>query len=303
MAYTYTLPITAFMNDKVDVESFQQEVNALGLVSAALQAIHTHATDVNLIFDVEPSAVDKAAVDGAAAAHDGESPAQIAILDLVPSIDKDRDVRVIDYKTGLDTRLHKVVKTMYRGEVREVDYYVDETEAELVLSVKVYADEACTTLGYSRTVLGQPIERWTKRTWFRKGGEVGAEKVTHKVYTHDFVAQMSEGVRRRTNVIDKLSVDVLRGHLFNTAVDPMNPTNEEMQASYVVVTGYMDKYEAGITTFIRAARNDFLTPPDNPNVTDDTEPWLDFSLTAMGYPTGWTIRTLILESVKNISDE
>jgi hypothetical protein len=302
MAYTYTLPITAFLNDKVDVESFQQEVDALGLSSAVLEAIHTHATDVNLIFDVEPSAGDKAAVDGAAAVHDGESPAQIAILDLVPSIDQSRDVRVIDYKTGLDTRLHKVVKTMYRGEVREVDYYVDETEAELVLSVKVYADEACTTLGYSRTVLGQPIERWTKRTWFRKDGEVGAEKITHKVYTHDPAAQMAEGIRRRSNTIDKLSVDVLRAYVFTTAVDPMNPTDVELATAYQVVTAYMDKYEAGVTTFIRVGRNDFLTPPESPNVTDDTDPWLDNSVEPMGYPTGWTIRTIMLESIKNISE-
>jgi hypothetical protein len=113
---------------------------------------------------------------------------------------------------------------------------------------------------------------------------------------------MNEGFRRRQNQIDKLSVDVLQAYVFNTAVDPMNPTQAELEAAYDAVTAYVDKYEGGVTTFVRAGRNDFLTPPDDPNVTDDTETWLDYPVTAMGYPEGWTIRTIVLESVKNINE-
>ena len=306
MSYTYTLPITAFLNDQVAVNIFHGEVEALGLASAALQGIATHehdaGTDVNVIFDVEPDASDKAAVDAAAAAHDGEDEADLAITDLLAESDKGRDVRSVNYKTGLTTRLHKVVSNMYRGEVREVDYYTDETETELVLSVGVYADETLTTLGYLRNVVGSPVERWTRRTWYRKDGTPGFTKVTHKVYTHDPAAQMREGIRRRTNIIDKLSVDVLQSYVFTTAVDPMNPTEAEMTDAYDVVTAYMDKYEAGVTTFIRVGRHDFTVPPASPNITDDTEPWLDNSVEAMGYPAGWTIRTIMLESIKNISE-
>ena len=306
MSYTYTLPITAFLNDQVAVNIFHGEVEALGLASAVLQGIATHehdeGTDVNVIFDVEPDASDKAEVDAAAAVHDGEDEADLAITDLLVEVDKGRDVRVVDYKTGLIERLHKVVTNVYRGEVREVDYFVDATEADLVLSVKVYADEACTTLGYSRNSLGSPVERWTRRTWYRKDGSVGVTKTTHKVYTHDPAAQMREGMRRRTNVIDKMSIDVLQAHVFTTATDPMSPTDLELATSYNVVTEYMDKYEASVTTFIRTGRHDFTEPPDNPNITDDTESWLDNDVEAMGYPAGWTIRAILLESIKNISE-
>lgn len=214
------------------------------------------------------------------------------------------DHRVIDYKAGLINRLHKVITQMYRGEVREVKYYTDDTETTLVLVVRICSDADCTSLGYVRNALGAPVERWTERTWYREDTTAHADKkVTKKVYSHDPVAQMTEGLRRRQNQIDKLSVDILQAHVATTAVDPLNPTEAELEASYDTVTAYNDKYEAGITTFVRVGRNDFLTPPDSPNVTDDTETWLDNSVTPIGYPEGWTIRTIVLESVKNISED
>lgn len=78
MAYTYTLPITAFKNDRVVPSVFQLEIEALELQSATIKAIstdeHDAGIDVNMIFDVEPDAADKAAVDTAALEHEGEIP-------------------------------------------------------------------------------------------------------------------------------------------------------------------------------------------------------------------------------------
>ena len=228
---------------------------------------------------------------------------RLVLQDFVSLSDLNRDFRTIDYKTGLIGRLHKVTRTVYRGEVRAVDYYTDDTKSRLVLSVEIFADEACTIPGYERNVLGQPIQRWTRRRWFRRDGTPHPDdKVTHKVYSHDAEAQMAEGVRRRQNTIEKLSVDVLTSYAVTTAVNPMAPTDAEMATAYEVVTEYIDKYASGVTTFIRVGRNAFLYPPASPNITDDTGAWLDNSVTPLGYPAGWTIRTIMLESIKNISE-
>ncbi len=246
----------------------------------------------------EMNQTEKDAVDAAETAQANEA---LVLSDYLGSGQSMFDFRSVDYKTGLTSRLHKVITTMYRGELREVNYFTDSTETTLVLSVKVFADESLTTPGYSRNTLGQPLERWTERTWYKKTGEAHTDKkVTHKVYFHDPIAQMKEGLRRRQNQIDKLSVDILKAYIGTEAVDPMNPTQAELDTAYDVVTSYNDKYEGPLTTFIRVGRNDFLTSPASPNVTDDTETWLDNSVTPLGYPAGWTIRTIITDSVKNI---
>lgn len=74
--YTYTLPITAFKNDRVVPSVFQDEIAALDLQSATVDSVSTSdaSADVDLIFDVEPSVEDKATVGTAAAAHEGNLP-------------------------------------------------------------------------------------------------------------------------------------------------------------------------------------------------------------------------------------
>lgn len=297
---------TDFPNDIFNDEKLEQQIASDESIAATLnfigssEDVEAGTTTVSFNFDVDLTAPEQTALDTIVANHDGQPFPPLAISQFTLS---EADHRTIDYKTGLTARLHKVISTMYRGEVRVVDYYTDETETTLVLKVRMCSDENCEALGYVRTSLGQPVERWTERVWYREDGEAHPDKkVTHKVYVHDPVSQMNEGIRRRQNQIDKLSVDVLNAYVFTTAVDPMNPTQEEIDAAYNAVTTYVDKYEADITTYIRSARNDFLTPPHDPNVTDDTEEWLDNDVTGMGYPAGWTIRTIILESVKNISE-
>lgn len=296
--FAYDKPFKDVLNHKL-----QAEINANPSVSPLCECIHCDegANFVRFVFDIEPNATEKAIVNGL---YDEHSPVEndLVLSAFVPSSSR-MDHRVIDYKSGLLSRLHKVVSSMHRGELREVKYFTDESETELVIVVKVYADEELTTPGYSRTTLGQPIERWTERTWYRGDGSPHpSKKVTHKVYSHDPVAQMSEGFRRRQNQLDQLSVDILRAYVGTTAADPMNPTQAELDAAYDAVTTYNDKYSRELTTFVRVGRNDFLTPPASPNVTDDTETWLDNSVTPLGYPAGWTIRTIILESVKNITE-
>ena len=77
MPYDYVKPIVGyFMNDKVVPSSFQKEIEALELASATIDSINADddADECTMVFDVEPDAADKAAVDGAAAAHAGVLP-------------------------------------------------------------------------------------------------------------------------------------------------------------------------------------------------------------------------------------
>lgn len=242
--------------------------------------------------------------------YDHDSPGLVALLpesplamaSLIAPEDANKDFRTINYKSGLIGSLHKVRADKYRGEMRVFDYYTDASKTTLVLRVQIYADADLTVLGYDRTDLGSPIQRWTKRTWYREDGTPHpSTKVTHKVYAEP-EAQMEESERRRTNQVRKLKLDVLQAYVFNTAVDPMNPTAGEIQAAYEAITVYMGKYGDEVSLFIEAGRNDFLTPPASPNVTDDVEAWLDYDVSAMGYPPTWTIRKIILESVKNINE-
>lgn len=295
-----------------DMSGFKAAVVADETITKTFGYICTHEQDeeheescIEVTFEQALDAPEEAQLDQLITDYSVEPTAEspLAIESLLDEGQKSGDFRVVDYKAGLLARLHKVVTEMYRGELREVRYYTDESESTLAIVVRVCSDEDCTQLGYVRNSLGSPVERWTERTWYREDGTVHPDKkITKKVYSHDAISQMTEGFRRRQNQIDKLSVDILQAYVATTAVDPQNPTGAEMQAAYDAVTSYNDKYEAGITTFIRVGRNDFLTPPDSPNVTDDTETWLDNSVTPLGYPEGWTIRTIVLESVKNIND-
>lgn len=296
----YTRPIANTANNAVSCPLLAKELQAAGL-SDELAQVSEVASDVVVETYPDLSAEQIATMDSTITAHTAiESPLVIESM-MAPS--QSGDHRTVDYKSGLLSRLHKVIESMYRGEVREVRYYTDETETTLALVVRVCSDADCTALGYVRNSLGAPIERWTERTWYREDGTAHPDKkVTKKVYSHDAVAQMSEGLRRRQNQVDKLSIDILQAYVGTTAVDPQNPTAAELEAAYDAVTQYNDKYEGPLTTFVRVGRNDFLTPPSSPNVTDDTETWLNNDVSALGYPAGWTIRTIILESVKNISD-
>lgn len=211
-------------------------------------------------------------------------------------IDPVADPTVIDYKTGLKQRLHKVIKTRFRGEVREVDYYTDESMSTLVISVQVYADDSLTILGYSRDPLGLVIERWTKRTWWKEDDTPGKIKVTHKTYSHDANEQMNEGRRRRTNVVNSLTLQVLNMLVATSAANPMAPTIAEIQAAESLGLEFMSDYSSQISSYISGGN---LTWVGTPGVGDDPRSWLDNNVVAYGW-TGPTIRDEIQSTMVEI---
>ena len=212
-----------------------------------------------------------------------------------------RDIRTVNYKSGLLGRLHKKLTSWFRGELREVEYYADDTETNLVLVVQVFADSDLTTPGYARDGSGLAQERWTKRTWKRTDGTDGTVKTTHKRYDHDKPTQQKEGRRRRQNVIDALELEVLPMLVATTAVNPASPTQAEIDAAEVIGVAYIKKYSDDISDYIRTGDLSFKTSPASPNITDDTETWLDDSVVAYGW-TGPTIRDEMLGALKEIDE-
>lgn len=202
------------------------------------------------------------------------------------------DHRQLDYKTGLIRRLYKKVTVIYRGELRCVEYFDDQAMTDRILKVDVV---------YVRGPTGLAQERTTTRSWYREDGSIHEDtKVTHKVY--DNLHAMMEGHRRRKNVIDKLTLDVLMLLVATTAVDPQNPTLQELQDAEATGVAYISKYGSALDLYIRTGDLSFKVAPATPNITDDTETWLDTDLEPIGYPAGYTIRDVFLDSLKTIEE-
>jgi hypothetical protein len=246
----------------------------------------TCPTDAGHTIDMDASAI----VETASTAQD------FAISSLLEE-DESRDVRVIDYKSGLLSSLHKVIKTRFRGEVREVDYYLDDTETTKVLSVQIFSDSGLTTLGYSRSSSGLAIERWTKRTWYLENGSAGTTKVTHKRYDHDSVEQMTEGRRRRTNIINSLTISVLNMIVATTAINPASPTQGEIEAAEALGSIFVESYSSKISTYFRTGD---LSWVGSPGIGNDSTSWLNNNVIAYGW-TGPTIRDEIQAALVDIN--
>ena len=110
-----------------------------------------------------------------------------------------KDVRTINYKTELITRLKKKLKFV-RGVLTRVDYYSFDAvqnengtfkDEDRILQVKMY---------YKRDSLGRAISRTTVRKYVLNGSSKfgGDVKITHKDYNR--TESLQEGIRRRSNI-------------------------------------------------------------------------------------------------------
>jgi hypothetical protein len=171
---------------------------------------------------------------------------------------------------------------MYRGEVREVHYTNPSDYSDVMLKV---------TVTYTRAPNGLVLSRIVTRTWVCEDGtDHPDQKITSKDYSPDPVHQMQEGIRRRENVINQLTIQVL-GMLMaiRTAGDP--------SAAEVLGATFMMTLESYTTNFIRTGDNQTIRGV----VMTDTTEWLDDDLTALGMP-GVTIRYVIYDSLAGIMD-
>ena len=286
MSRTYLYDQDDFLNKAVNANKLTEQVEASATIEKTLEGIIVERDGNYLTCKITFSGVlttpEKAALDGIAAAHDGLPVSALWLDDFLPNGYADH--RAVDYKTGLLSRLYKVLHSVFRGEVREVRYYTDATKNDLVLKVEVV---------YTRTSNGLATSRTTTRTWYRRDGTPHPlTKVTLKEY--DDLMQMQEGKRRRGNVVDQLTLDVLMMLV-------VTETGGDIPAAEAIGMVYMGKYSVALSNYVRTGDMSFKVPPASPNITDDTEDWLDNDLALIGMP-GVTIRMAILNSLKGIMD-
>jgi hypothetical protein len=131
------------------------------------------------------------------------------IDELVTDDLKGTDPRNINYKTQLVNALFPK-RTFDKGHLIKVEYYKEHdiptnTFTGLVLTVDVVYDMTNAETYQSSEKVN---ERTTTRTWRRRNGKMNSTKVTKKHYS-DITLQREEGKRRRTNIFNLVSVDLV----------------------------------------------------------------------------------------------
>lgn len=252
-------------------------------------------TEILFFFDQALDVGETTAFDAAVAAFTGV-PAELKVKDHMATVGG-QDHRQIDYKTGLISRLHRKIDSddstfWHYGEVRKVEYYSDIAFTDLVISVVIeYVRNPDGTLLIQNpdAVWGDSdfIGRRVTRTWYRKDGTAHPDtKVTYKTYNKSDTSE--EGERRRSNVIKDLKVTIL---------GLLTATGHARDDGVV----YIDKYDQELNTYERTDDLSWKTS-GTPNITSDTEPWLDADLEPLGYPAGTTTRAIILSKLGQVTD-
>lgn len=266
-----------------DIGRLHDEIVAAELASATIDGVTGPAVGPFIVSsDVAYDVNDEAAIDALVAAHNGAE----HTLKIARYADID-DHTTHDYTAGLHQRLHKVVQTMFRGEVRSVDYFdmtgvladPDPATWDCVLMVAVV---------YTRDATGLATSRETTRTWCQEDGSPHpVNKVTHKIYSN-FEA-MGEGTRRRQNVIEDVSLTLVGLLLYSGAAS-------DYADAVAKGTSFTSMYDSEINNYVRVGSDEL----DTAVLADTTTTWLDQDLTALGYPGGTTIRDVIDGEIDDI---
>ena len=186
----------------------------------------------------------------------------------------------VDYKRMLDVRLHPVITNVFKGEVREITFYesvtVDPTTGVQTGVNPVVKEEYV----YTRNADKIAQSRVMTITWFLKDGtEHPDTKVRNKVYTNE--QAISEGVTRRTNIIDFMQIPLL-GQLMATV--PCTYADAVDQGGL-----FFEKYVVEVETYKFSPRQQTL---QNAIAADTEFAWLDNDIGG-----GFTIRDYIIDQL------
>lgn len=167
----------------------------------------------------------------------------------------------LDYKRELSQSLYPK-RTMVQGEIQLVEWYSDSALTDLVLKVEI---------SYNRDSLGFAIDRTTTRTWINEDGTEQADtKVTHKRYDINPYEQLEEGQRRRTNLANNLSLQVLGG-----MVAALSGTHTAEQATQLG-RDFLLQHSVAWAEFVKSSHQQILTDVALPDATHDV--WLDLEI-------------------------
>ena len=175
-----------------------------------------------------------------------------------------------NYVIGLTTKLHPK-RTLIKGELKEISWYADDSETDLILKVDV---------DYNRDSLGFALSRTTTRTWYREDGTAHPDqKITSKTY--DDLDQINEGVRRRGNLHKALQKPILGMMLLTiqgkTATDIVQDGRDFLKYYQNDFNAFVDESHKGVLDLISA---------------DTIHTWLDNDIGG-----GLTIRMYILDAL------
>ena len=185
----------------------------------------------------------------------------------------------INYKTGLTIRLHPM-RTFVKGVLIEVCYHLNASknsdgsvsyDEPIIREQFEYVRDAA-TFAQSRI---QTIE------WYDENGEIGPDK-KELVKVYEPVEGITEGVRRRTNVIDQLKID-----LIGLALGTGNAAN--VPVAIGLGREIFDQLVKEIQAYIET--NDFALATALQNV--DLFPWLNSIIPG----TPITVRAYILDAI------
>lgn len=142
-----------------------------------------------------------AALDNLVSMHQGQDKPYHKIYDLVREGVKDKDFRDIDYTVELIQPLYPK-RTFYKGELRLVEWFSDSELTNKILRVEI---------AYVRDYFGFAVSRTTVRKWVLSNEQYCTEvKVTEKKYTINTIDQITEGKRRRENIVNGVQLPTLQ---------------------------------------------------------------------------------------------
>lgn len=181
----------------------------------------------------------------------------------------------LDYKKGLNTRLHPK-NTFEKGEMKLREYYATATpnpDGSINFTDLVLKEEN----DYTRDVAGFAISRQQTISWYRDDSTWGPDqKITLKYY--DGIDKIQEGQTRRGNLVDSLMMDAANMLIYNETVarrtalaDPnYDLTAEEIETQIQRGRALMTEYEDFFSAFVQHSDKEIITKIDTDPQTTHT---------------------------------
>lgn len=195
----FTYNISETVNSRLNIQKINSQLYKVGLDSKVMSI---QVLDTSFILFMDDS-VAKADIDLIVANHDGNPVALAKILRYVPEEEQGAAIHTINFKKGLNTRLHNK-KTWVFGRLLKEEFYpfggdlttVDTSDLILQISYDYSFNEVTREANY----------RLEKIIWFDEENSIVSEKLQPKIYTgHE---GMGEAKTRRANIIDALKHDL-----------------------------------------------------------------------------------------------
>ncbi len=265
----------------IDAAQLAVEVVASGITTPLDYInIDPDTSAVDVIFQATLSGTEEATLSGLVADHvAGTCDQNVKIHKYIDDAEYDIYSPPVEhnYITGMHTKFFPK-RTMIKGEVTRVDYYVDEALTDRILRVDI---------DYNRDALYLATDRTVTRTWYKEDGLAHSiTKVTKKNYTINIDDQIKEAHRRRQNIIDRLLLVVL---------GMMQATMPGESMTDILKDGrdFNHDNEVEFATYISVGGTEIVTVVSGTTVSGITGNWIDNVIDGEGT----TIRQYMMEEL------